>query len=231
MIIVFDLDDTLYDEIDFVNNGFDSVANYLEKEHGIYKKKSLAFLKKKFLINRRKKIINLLLSNLNLKISKKEFKFIINLYRYNKKKLEIKKAELDFLRELSQNKNIYLVTDGNPKVQQLKIKKLKIKKYFKNIYYTSLFGKKAHKPSLKVFSYIIKKEKKNYKSLIYIADNPFKDFINLNKVKAITIRILRGYFRKTKLNQKVSNFKIKNFKDLAFIIKKIKKKKFQNNLI
>ena len=93
------------------------------------------------------------------------------------------------------NRNIYLVTDGNPKVQQSKINKLKIKRYFKNIYYTSLFGNTAHKPSLKVFSYIIKKEKK-FRDLIYIADNPFKDFKNLNKVNAITIRVLNGYFRR-----------------------------------
>ena len=55
MIIVFDLDDTLYDEIDFVNNGFNEVANYLKKKFGIDKQKSLTFLKKKFLINRKKK--------------------------------------------------------------------------------------------------------------------------------------------------------------------------------
>ena len=223
MIIVFDLDDTLYDEIDFVNNGFNEVANYLKKKFGIDKQKSLPFLKKKFLINRKKKIINSLLSNLNIKVTKKELTFLINLYRYNNRKIRINKIQLDFLKKLSLNRNIYLVTDGNPKVQQAKINKLKIKRYFKNIYYTSLFGNTAHKPSLKVFSYIIKKEKKKFRDLIYIADNPFKDFKNLNKVNAITIRVLNGYFRRKKLNEKVSKFKVKNFKNLIKLINKIKK--------
>ena len=224
MIIAFDLDDTLYDEIDFVNNGFDSVASYLKKKYGVNKKNTLTFLNKNFLVDRKKKNINLLLSSLNLKVSKNEFKFIINLYRYNKKKNKIKKAEFNLLRKLSTKRPIYLVTDGNPKVQQLKVKKLNIKKYFKNIYYTSLFGKKAHKPSLKVFSHIIKKEKQKFKNLIYVADNPFKDFKNLNKVKATTIRILRGYYCKTKLNKKVSNFNIKKLTDLLNVLKKIEKK-------
>jgi len=223
LIIVFDLDDTLYNEIDFVNNGFNVVANYLKKKFGVDKQKSLIFLKKKFLINRKKKIINLLLSNLNLKVTKKELTFIINLYRYNNKKIRINKTQLNCLKKLSLNKNIYLVTDGNPKVQQSKIKKLKIKRYFKNVYYTSLFGNTAHKPSLKVFSYIIKKEKKKFQDLIYIADNPFKDFKNLNKVNATTIRILSGYFRCKKLNKKVSKFTVKNFKNLIKLINKIKK--------
>ena len=88
MIIAFDLDDTLYDEIDFVNNGFDSVASYLKKKYGVNKKNTLTFLNKNFLVDRKKKNINLLLSSLNLNVSKNEFKFIINLYRYNKKKLK-----------------------------------------------------------------------------------------------------------------------------------------------
>tara|TARA_B100001093_G_C26764715_1_gene987337 strand:+ start:801 stop:992 length:192 start_codon:yes stop_codon:yes gene_type:complete len=57
LIIVFDLDDTLYNEIDFVNNGFNVVANYLKKKFGVNKQKSLIFLKKKFLIDRKKKLL------------------------------------------------------------------------------------------------------------------------------------------------------------------------------
>jgi putative hydrolase of the HAD superfamily len=35
MIIVFDLDDTLYEEITYVRSGFKAVANYLSKNYKI----------------------------------------------------------------------------------------------------------------------------------------------------------------------------------------------------
>ena len=43
---------------------------------------------------------------------------------------------------LKKYKKLYLVTDGNPRVQQLKIKKLKIKKYFKK-FIIHLFSSKG----------------------------------------------------------------------------------------
>ena len=41
---------TLYDEIEFVNNGFNSVSKYLEKKSNLKKNKALKFLKKILLI-------------------------------------------------------------------------------------------------------------------------------------------------------------------------------------
>ena len=219
MIIVFDLDDTLYDEIEFVNNGFNSVSKYLEKKSNLKKNKALKFLKKNFTNNRSQKLFNQLSEKFDLNLSTYQIKKLINLYRYNSGILNMKKERIFILNKiLKKYKKLYLVTDGNPRVQQLKIKKLKIKKYFKKIYYTSLFGVKAHKPSLKTFSYIIKKEKINFSKLVYIGDNPFKDFKNLNKKGAVTIRYLRGYYKNILKNKKVAKYEIRNFKDLNKIL-------------
>ena len=235
MIIAFDLDDTLYDEIDFVYNGFNSVARYLEKKSNLKKKITLKFLKKNFLKNKNQKLFNLLSKNFDLKLSISQIKKLVNLYRYNSYSLKMKKERSLVLNKIFKQKKLYLVTDGNPKVQQLKIKKLKIKEYFKKIYYTFLFGGKAHKPSLKTFNYIIKREKIDYSKLIYIGDNPFKDFKNLNKKGAITIRFINGYYRNTLIKRKIAKYEINNFRDLIKILKNIEQKKLiskkiQNNL-
>ena len=78
MIIAFDLDDTLYDEIDFVYNGFNSVARYLEKKSNLKKKITLKFLKKNFLKNRNQKLFNLLSKNYDLKLSIGQIKKLVN---------------------------------------------------------------------------------------------------------------------------------------------------------
>ena len=44
--------------------------------------------------------------------------------------------------------------------------------------------------------------------MIYIGDNPNKDFLNLNKVKSTTIRIKRGIFK---------NKKVKKLHDAKFV--------------
>ena len=49
-VVVFDLDDTLYKEIEFVKNGFNSVSDYLSKKFKLNKKKiykRCVFLEKK----------------------------------------------------------------------------------------------------------------------------------------------------------------------------------------
>ena len=42
---------------------------------------------------------------------------------------------------------------------------------------------------------ILKYENAKPENMIYIGDNPFKDFVNLKKIGVKTIRILRGSFK------------------------------------
>ena len=45
------------------------------------------------------------------------------------------------------------------------------------------------------------KEKCDWFKLIYIADNPTKDFINLNKKQVVTVRVLQGIYKNTKVKK------------------------------
>ena len=103
---------------------------------------------------------------------------------------------LNFFLSLIQNEKKYIVTDGNKLVQKNKIDKLGIKKYFKKIFISRCYGVKYEKPSLYCFKKIIKLERCKWKDLVYIGDNPKKDFINLNKKGSMTIRLMRGNYKK-----------------------------------
>ena len=68
---------------------------------------------------------------------------------------------------------------------------------------------------------IKKKEKCDWKDLIYIGDNPEKDFINLNIKGATTIRVLTGAHSKKKAKKGYdAKYKIKNIGDLEPLINK-----------
>ena len=78
--------------------------------------------------------------------------------------------------------------------RQTKILRQKQEEYFKKIFITHRYGIKNSKPSLYCFEKIKRLEQSNWDDLVYIGDNPNKDFISLNKVNAKTIRVLKGNY-------------------------------------
>jgi putative hydrolase of the HAD superfamily len=210
-IIIFDLDDTLYDSRIFTFQGFWSVSIFLSKITNVDKKiiyyKILSFSKKN-----NKRAFNMILENLNL--PKKYLVKLLSIYRYSNKKLflyEDAKYLLNFLGY----KRSFLITDGNKKMQAIKIKSLKISKYFKKIFITNQYGIKNNKPSIFCFEKIRKLEKTTFNNLVYIGDNPKKDFL-VKKYGITTIRLKRGIYKKIKLENKFeADYSINNLKRLV----------------
>jgi putative hydrolase of the HAD superfamily len=114
--------------------------------------------------------------------------------------------------------NKYIVTDGNYLVQKKKIKYLGLNVYFKKIFYTNIYGIKYNKPSLYCFNKIKKLEKCDWSDLIYVGDNPNKDFINCNKKRIFTVRLMQGQYKSLKVKKSYeAKFKINNL----LLLKKI----------
>ena len=217
MILIFDLDDTLYSRGDYVNNGLRNVVNFIKsKNKNLDKKKIFKELKKNYYNKKLKKTFNHFLKKNNFKSV--NLKNCISLFRYGKKKIKPHKETLKLLKKYK--KNCYLVTDGNKNVQKFKIKELGIQKYFKRIFITNQFGLKNQKPSLFCFNKIKEIEKCKYSDMVYIGDNPIKDFVNCNKVGIKTIRIMKGEF-KNYINRFPcdAKYKIKQLKDLNKILR------------
>ena len=202
-VIILDLDDTIYDYITFVKCGFKNVATFINKKTKYPSKKIYNDLIYIYFNKSTTNVFNLL---------EKKYKIIINIhrciliYRYSIRYIKPYEDALFFLKKYK--KKIYLVTDGNKLVQENKIQLLNIKKYFKRIYKTNQYGLKYNKPSLHCFNLIKKNESCSYKDLIYIGDNPYKDFKNLNKVQCTTIRVKKGIFK---------NVKVKKLNDAKYI--------------
>ena len=189
--VIFDLDDTLYPEKEFVVGGFQAVTKYLAKRYKLKQSKIFDILKSDFEKGIRRKNFNLLFEKLNL--PEKELKEIITVYRNHKPKIKLYPDAKKILKYLSKNKKIKfgVISDGPIKMQRNKITALGIKNYFKVVTLSDRWGTKYRKPHKKSFKITIKKLKVKPREVIYVADNLQKDFIGAKKLGILTIRIKR----------------------------------------
>ena len=213
-ILIFDLDDTLYNELDFVYQGFRQVSFILEKRTKINNRKIFKELKNILKKNGRGKIFDFYCKKKNI-YSSTLIKNLINEYRFSNKKINLDSGYKKILNFLKKKHSLYLVTDGYWRVQSKKVQLLKIRKYFKKIYYTDYYGKKASKPSLICFRKIKIEEKCKWGDMVYFGDNQQKDFKNLNIVGSKTFFVSRWCKIKKKYPKIYNaNFKISNLKQI-----------------
>ncbi len=211
MIIVFDLDEVLYDEKTFVLSGFSEVSKYLDKNNIIPFKQSMDFLTKRFKIQRNY-IFDELLKRFEVH-NKKNIKKCISVYRSHKPLIKIYPEALKCLNKLK-NYPIYIVTDGNKIVQKNKIDALKIKKMIKFCFLTSNYKLKNAKPSPYCFMKICNLENAKPKDVIYVGDNPNKDFVGIKPLGFKTVRVLKGRYKNLKKAKKYeANIQINSLRE------------------
>ena len=220
MIIVFDLDEVLYDEKTYVISGFRTVSEFLEKDEAIPKKIIFEYLKRR-LKNCRERIFNDLLDNFRI-YSQKNLKKCISVYRTHTPKIKLYSDAKDCLKRLK-NYPLYIVTDGNKIVQKNKIKALNLENHIKKTILTSNYGLRNSKPSTFCFQKICDMEKTSPTNLVYIGDDPHKDFVGLKREGFKTIRLFKGRFKNERLSKEFeADYKIKSLKEInEEFIKKI----------
>jgi len=170
MVIVFDLDDTLYDEVDFVKSGFLEISEYLGN------KKYFEFMWNEFKENGSGKVFNKLIDEFNIKIPLNK---LIEIYRFHSPRITLPKESKELLKFA---KISALITDGHYITQQNKYKALNLDinfPVFTDFYHTK-------KPELKPFQMVM--DKYPNEKYIYISDNPKKDFFAPKELGWGTIR-------------------------------------------
>ncbi len=193
MILIFDLDDTLYPEHTFVESGFQAVSEMLEVNYGWKKHSSMSQMLNILAQQGRGSVFNELLRRKQC-FSRKLVNRCLQTYRQHKPRITTFPKAKQFL-DTNQDKNIYLLTDGNKNVQSNKINALNIEPFFKKIFITHRYGICHAKPSVYCFKLIRELEECKWSDMVYIGDNPAKDFVNLNPLGMRTIRVLTGEYR------------------------------------
>lgn len=174
--IVFDLDDTLIPEIDYLKSAFHEIANYIDpKNKNLYNEMYHWF--------KNKENVFLQLQKLYQKVSILDLK---KRYRNHFPNFDPKSENRKLLLELKKKGHFLgLLTDGYSVTQRNKIKALDIENIFDLIVISEEFG--FEKPNPKNFEVF---DKFNTKEKYYIGDNTSKDFITPNTLGWTTICLL-----------------------------------------
>jgi len=122
---------------------------------------------------------------------------LVRVYRQHKPEIELPTESSSTLRALAaEGHRLFLVTDGNHHVQNRKVEALGIRSFVEHAYLTGRYGHEATKPGTKVFELMLARTRAEAAELVYVGDNPRKDFIGVRSLGGSTIRVLTGAWAK-----------------------------------
>jgi putative hydrolase of the HAD superfamily len=190
--VIFDLDDTLYDEIEYCRSGFTSVSGFLANlPESPTARRIFDCLWKQFTAGNRTKTFNSALDQLGISYDDKFIDELIKVYRNHVPKITLPADSKDILDRLNGRYMLALLTDGFLPAQRLKVQALGIEKYFNCIVYTEELGRDCWKPSPVGFEKVMEILNVEPRAAAYVADNVKKDFIAPNKLGFMTVQIIR----------------------------------------
>ncbi len=196
--VIFDLDDTLYDEIDFCRSGLQAAAPHIAALSDAYSAEDVfGVLWRCFITGDRGSTFDLALARLGISWDGPLIHKLVGVYRTHTPALALPPESRAVLEDLKDRYTLGLLTDGFLPTQRLKVQALGIEHYFQAIVYTEELGRDFWKPSPRGFEKLLEQLDARPEETVYVADNATKDFIAPNRLGLLTIQLLRpsGLYR------------------------------------
>lgn len=221
--VIFDMDDTLFNEMDFVKSGFKAVDQHLQGNqiYGFYKE-ALNLLH----AGHSGTIFNKTLENLEIKHDKRMIMELLTIYRAHKPHIQLYPDVLSILKEVQQTYKVGLITDGYLITQKNKAAALRLEEYMDFLVFSDEYGRESWKPSETPYKKVMEHFDLLGNECIYIGDNPTKDFITARKLGWNTVQIIREngvYKDKEILPDHEADFHIHSFSEIPALISGISK--------
>lgn len=180
-VFVFDLDDTLYKEVDFLKSAFREIATFLETNYGLSKVYDRLLQYWQNGENAFEHIINE--GHLPLQVED-----LLKMYRAHYPHITLDEGTRQVLDQLHQAGVLGIITDGRSLTQRNKMKALGLDAYIEhqNLFISEETG--FDKPSLEPFRSFMKMYPDS--DYYYIGDNPTKDFVAPNQLGWTTVCLL-----------------------------------------
>ena len=178
-VVVFDLDDTLYSEVDFLKSAYKEIAIKIAIEINVPNKVVYEDMLEYFYA--KKNVFEDILLKYNSHLNVLE---LLNLYRNHKPQINLSEDKIEVLNFFkSKHVSLGLLTDGRSVQQRNKIEALNLNQWFTEIVISEEFG--SEKPNINNYTHF--ENTFGHGNYYYIADNLSKDFISPNKLNWTTI--------------------------------------------
>jgi putative hydrolase of the HAD superfamily len=216
--IIFDMDDTLYCERDYVMSGLKAVNNWVLQNlntTGFYDKATQLFE-----IGEKKLIFNKTLEYLNIAYSESHIDEMINIYRSHTPDIQLFKDAKWVLNHLDKSVKLGVISDGYKDAQKKKVEALNLSERFHSIVLSDLFGRIHWKPSCFPYHVVSLELKCLHQECVYIGDNVTKDFISAKKLGWKTVHIKRNggiYSEKVMGHEYNAHYQINDLRELVYI--------------
>lgn len=222
-IIIFDLDDTLISEKDYIDSGFRNVSNIFAQRYNLSSEDVYSTMKNLFQEDTNK-IFNRLFENYKIFYDDTDIKKLVKLYREHTPNINLLEDARLVLESLRRNNiKIGIITDGYKETQNKKIEVLNLENIVEKIIVTDELGKEYWKPDKRSFEMMKKYFGVEYSEMIYVGDNLKKDFLAPNELGMLSIQIERkeGIYSNIHIQEKkyLPKLKIRNLVELLKILK------------
>ena len=207
--ILFDLDDTLYRERDFVASGFDAVAASAAETLGVETQRVRDALERALATHGRGHTIDRALASLGIEPARvaQVVPSLVHVYRSHRPRLQLLPDAARCLDALERaGLAMGLVTDGDPSVQRRKVDALGLHGRFVVERYTWDAGAALQKPHASAFEPAIEalaRRGLHPDETLYVGDNPTKDFVGARALGLRTLRVLRGPHAETAVPERL----------------------------
>jgi putative hydrolase of the HAD superfamily len=189
LCVVFDIDDTLYLERDYVRSGFEAVGQWAARWLGFddFSKRCWDL----FVAGHRGNIFNETLCALGEAENTALTSALVDIYRTHVPSIALEPDADVALNVISSRSSIAVISDGPIAAQSRKAEALGLcRRFTAPMILTELLGSSYRKPHPKAFVRV--QELLPNKIYVYVADNPLKDFLAPKRLGWITVRVRRS---------------------------------------
>jgi putative hydrolase of the HAD superfamily len=216
--IVFDMDDTLYLERDYVRSGFLHAGALVEKELGGRGFYDAAW--ELFLEGQRGDIFNRALKRIGLPAPASVIQGLVDAYRNHIPAISLAEDAVQCLDGLHSEYHLALITDGPVVSQENKARALQLDRWIDLNIFTDRWGASYYKPHPLAFLTVQERTGASPNECMYVADNPKKDFTAPTQLGWVTVRIRRdgGLHSHTISHECEPNHELKDLSALIQIV-------------
>ena len=188
--ILFDMDDTLYPEIEYIFSGYRAVAHWAGEHLHPALANAHPQLINLFRHGTRFHIFNHWLAPYDLDTEDNALT-LLDIYRQHFPDISLFPGVIPLLERLRATFALGIVTDGYMVMQEKKLAALELGHFFDTIVMSDRLGKEFWKPSTRPFELALQELNVRGTEAVYVGDNPLKDFLGARQLGMEAIRILR----------------------------------------